>query len=212
MVFDETHADIYIWGGQLATLAIVGDMYKCSLDTFTCSMITQTGDVPVPRVNFILRNLDEGSFIASGGFSFTPRGAKSGLFTYDIENESWTREEYGIDNPLEKGRFPTPRDAGLFDIVNDILVIFSGDVDGNNYFNLVNDTWTANLKNQHFCGEVSHKHIWQYQDISSPSPLKRMKSVVYNDEIYMFGGILTGAFIGIETCTSNVYKYNPCIN
>jgi len=150
MIFDPEGEDLYLWGGETATLNIIGDMFRCSVITFHCELVLQQGDIPSPRIDFILRNLDDRHFIATGGFSFSPRGAKGGLFIYDIEHENWEKQNFEIYNPDEKGRNPTPRDAGLFDIAGDVLVVFGGDVDPadnvNSFFNLVSDTLTYNLK------------------------------------------------------------------
>lgn len=214
MVYDAVGNNFYIWGGEQALnstdLLVVNDMYKCSVDTLSCDLVIQIGDVPVPRVNLKIRNLDEKHFIASGGFSYTPTGAKSGLFIFDIKNNKWTREEFDVYDPEEKGRFPTPRDAGVFDIANDIIVIWGGDVDGSNYYNLVNDTWSWNLQHNCGCGPICKENIWMYQDIPSPISAKRVESVVYNDEIYTFGGLQAGNFIGPDIDTNEVNKYSPC--
>jgi hypothetical protein len=214
MVYDAENNNFYVWGGEIGNnatnLEIVGDMYKCSMCTLVCELVIQIGDIPVPRVNLKIRNLNEKKFIASGGFSFTPRGAKSGLFIFNIKKNKWTREEFDLYNPEEKGRFPTPRESAVFDIVDDIIVIWGGDVDGSNYYNLVNDTWSRNLERNCGCGPICKENIWQYQDIPSPIAAKRVESIVYDGAVYTFGGLRAGGFIGPETATNEVYKYTPC--
>jgi len=222
MVFDPVNQDIYIWGGETPGLSIVGDMFNCSVITFNCEMVNQTGDVPVPRVGLVIRNLDDKNFIAAGGFSFTPRGAKPGLFIFNIKYQSWELQDFDIYNPLERGRYPTPRESQLFDIANDVLVVFGGDVDPadnvQSYYNLVSDTLSYNLKTKSGCGPIKKKEIWIFQDLNfHPPAMKRMKTVVYppnpnpNAEIYEFGGILGGAFFGpTDVDTSDIFKYTPC--
>jgi hypothetical protein len=221
MVFDPIDQNIYIWGGEQSLTGtdfeILGDMYKCSILTFSCTLVNQIGDVPVPRVDFIIRNLNinHQTFVASGGFNFSPRGQKSGLFFFDVSDNSWERQDFNLYNPEEKGRYPTPRDYPLFDLVDDIIVVFGGDVDsadvGGSYYNLMSDTLTYNLKNKPGCGPIPQKHIWMFQDLEfHPPAMKRIKSVVYNDEVYSFGGLHGGNFIGPENDNSDVFKYTPC--
>jgi len=212
MVFDDINQEFYIWGGFQFNLVTLGDMFKCSLVTSSCNLVNQTGDVPIPRVTFIIRNLDDDNFIAAGGYSPVLDEQTSGLFIFNIRYSTWERENFDIENPTEFGRYPTPREGPVFDIVDDVLVVFAGDTDGPNYYNLVNDTVTRNLRTKSGCGPISKKYIWQEQaNLESPPPMKRIHTAIFNNELYEFGGLLSGNFIGVETDTSDIWKYTPCI-
>jgi len=213
MVFDPVGNNFYIWGGFEFDFVTLGDMYSCSVSSLVCSAVVQTGNVPIPRVSFILRNLDAGHFLGATGYSPDIDSSEvcSGLFVFNIATGQWVRKVFHIYNPLETGRYPTPREAPAFDIVDDVIVVFAGDTDGPNYYNLVNDTLSYNLFTREGCGPITEKDVWQFQqNVVGPDPIKRVKSVVYQGGMYTFGGLLDGDFIGKETDTSNVYKYTPC--
>ena len=127
----------------------------------------------------------KGDFIyLQGGEILTENGIEilDGLWRYSIKDNEWEKLE------PEPDLSPSERDAQVFARHGNKLWMFGGDVNGDEFFNLRNDTWVYS---------ISQNKWTQVHAGQAPPASKRNAYVFVGDYLYVF--VNTIGFSGIDS-------------
>jgi len=170
-------------------------MYIYDLEQNSFSVVAQLGDVP-PGVSDPRLAVKGGYIYLQGGeiLDATGIGNLEGLYRFKIKTGVWTK--LAPDPDLT----PHPeRDSQVFARNDDLIWMFGGDVDGEHFFNLANDTWYYDI----------HENAWHQVDTYlAPPASKRNSFDFFGNDLYVFINVIGPAEFGPAIESQQVWKLN----
>lgn len=163
--------EVVIFGG----IKEDNEVYLFNADKNTFSIIKQTGDVPKPRDDHSMNQIDADSFLIYGGFVEGSRVNECFIGTKKGNLIEW--KEVAKDAPLK----PSVRNSHNSGVHNGKCYIYGGQDDDNNK---LCDLWILDLATETYsevkCGDTD----------TVPTAKSGHTCNVFNGKMYIFGGIL----------------------
>lgn len=126
---------VIVYGG-ISGLENFPDTYEFDSVKYHWSKIKQSGEIPKPRDDFALSQIDENSFVIFGGFVQGSRVNESYVATKNGNQLIW--KQIGQNSPQQ----PCVRASHSSVVLNNQVYIFGGQDDENNK---LNDLWSLDL-------------------------------------------------------------------
>jgi len=188
---------LYVFGGVDITFAFLNDMYiyDTNLNTFT-QITDMSGDIP-PGVSDPGIDIKGGYLYLQGGEILTEEGIGNlvGLYRFDLDCHVW---EFLTPSPA---MYPHPeRDAQVFSVHKNKIWMFGGDVDGDNFFNLQDDTWVY---------DIAANSWTQIYTSRTPPASKRNSWAWHKGELYVFIAVIGPETFGASIESQQVWKLTP---
>jgi hypothetical protein len=170
----------------------LNDMYSYSISANEWTQLSPSGTTPSPRSHMGFLTIGDAIWLQGGeGTNFA---IEKGLWRYRFNKDQWL--EINEENP----DIPNQRESQMFAHVGNTIVIFAGDTEGPNFYNLRNDTQTYSIQDDVWVDRTSADH---------PPKGKRMPSVAFSTGEVMFFGENTdlNPFTGVEQNNNQFWKF-----
>lgn len=151
------------------------DAYEFDSTKYQWTKLKQTGNVPKPRDDHSLSQINENSFLIFGGFVQGSRVNECYTCKKNGNTLEWTKIE------VKSEEAPCIRASHSSSVYNDKCYIFGGQDDDNNK---LNDLWELDL------ATGIYKEIKVPEGSVTPVARSGHSSNIYNGQMYIFGGIL----------------------
>ena len=151
------------------------DAYEFDTNKNTWHKMKQTGDVPKPRDDHSLSQIDAESFIIFGGFVEGSRCNDAYIGRKNGQTIEW--KMLSMASPVA----PCVRASHSSCVYNGKCYIFGGQDDD---MNKLNDLWELDLQSH------VYKQIELQEGSTIPTERSGQTSDLYNGQMYIFGGIL----------------------
>jgi N-acetylneuraminic acid mutarotase len=187
--------NVYIFGGVDITFNFLNDMYIYDTEENHFSVVEQSGDIP-PGVSDPRLEVNGGYIYLQGGeiLDETGIGNLEGIYRFKIQTGEWTKLEPSPDLS------PSERDAQVFSKKDEKIWMFGGDVDGPNFFNLMNDMWYYDIS--------ENEWVEVFTDISPP-PSKRNSFDFQGNDLYVFINVIGPESFGPAVESQQIWKFTP---
>lgn len=165
---------VVIYGGMTG-IDEIEDVYEFDVSKESWAKLKQTGDVPKPRDDHSLAQIDDERFIIFGGFVDGSRTNECFVCTKVNNTLQW--KQVGADSP----QAPCIRASHSASVYEGKMYIFGGQDDENNK---LNDIWEFDIEQEVF------SQIELPDDSYQPPPRSGHSSTIFKAKMFLFGGIL----------------------
>jgi len=170
----------------------LNDMYSYSISGNQWTQLSPSGTIPSPRSHMGFLTIGDAVWLQGGeGTNFA---IEKGLWRYKINKDQWL--EVNEETPDVQNQ----RESQMFAHVGNTMVVFAGDSEGPNFYNLKNDTWTYDIQADAWTNRTA--------DIQPPMG-KRIPSVTFSNDVVMLFGENTdfNPFTGVEQNNNQFWQF-----
>ncbi|XP_054706204.1 kelch domain-containing protein 3-like [Uloborus diversus] len=185
---------VYLWGGR-NDLNASNILHCYDTDNLTWSIPAVKGAIPFATDGHAACVIGHYMYLF-GGFEEQTEKCSQSVHRLNLETFVW--EEINVS-----GNIPTGRDFHTASAIGNKMYIFGG----RSFFDEINPS----ALNEYYCNKIirfnTESMLWEAPDVSGDIPCGRRShsAVVYQDELYIFGGYNAGN----NKHLNDLYKFNP---